>query len=604
MEDGTIDNDNEAEGSEHPRNDSGYDNTMYQCGWLRVLNSEPTDDMKVKLDETTVRRIKKKRQKAKVANPRRRPGSPSEDATSQKLALEDTVYFALLQRDYLEFYYVEPEDDNKNMTIRKRSSNSELPHVRLELKLYTPLLYPSDLLVEKMFDNEYPILLKSVYSEGKSFFLYLPDRSVKEDWFLALRKVCKTAYAPQKKSIGKADNDFSFMSNLLKKIHSDSPCKKLPVFKSSNVKDKPLPSLASVDYSTTWFNALCGRMFMSCKESIQFQEYFSGKIRKKLKSLRRPQIIGPIKLRSIEFGDAAPVIYDAKLLRLTEDGETEINFDLVYDGGFKIEVETYAVIETSLTNFLIPLILSLQVKELKGKAVVRIKPNPSDRIWFGFHAPGPQLQMNINPVAWDTSFNFGVIRQTIEKRINEAVKEQLVLPNMADFLFPFIEGTVKPLDSEKPTLTERGIGSILASITPNFIGRTSRPGSAETSPTKETGGLFKKLRKQNSAKESPPLKPKQEIEAPPAIANNRFKFLNIKRVKKGAPLPTLAPVSTPTEAFSPDVKLLPKLDDEMPMKARSKTTSSDTSSIDLQLTEDEKLAIINALEDPSLLQNS
>lgn len=67
---------------------------------------------------------------------------------------------------------------------------------------------------------------------------------------------------------------------------------------------------------------------------------------------------------------------------------------------------------------------------------MRVRPPPSNRIWFGFYAPGPDIDLLIQPLVSDTSINFSPIQQAIERRIVEAVREGLTLPQMDCIAMP------------------------------------------------------------------------------------------------------------------------------------------------------------------------
>jgi hypothetical protein len=68
--------------------------------------------------------------------------------------------------------------------------------------------------------------------------------------------------------------------------------------------------------------------------------------------------------------------------------------------------------------------------------LLKLKPPPTNRIWWGFYAPGPKLSLTISPTVSDTSLNFSVIQQAIDRKINDVIKETIVLPNMDDLVLP------------------------------------------------------------------------------------------------------------------------------------------------------------------------
>jgi len=75
------------------------------------------------------------------------------------------------------------------------------------------------------------------------------------------------------------------------------------------------------------------------------------------------------------------------------------------------------------------------LKKLEGHVVVKIKPPPSNRIWFAF-SEVPQMDMSIEPIVSTKQVTWGLVLRPIESRIREVLAETLVIPNWDDF--PFI----------------------------------------------------------------------------------------------------------------------------------------------------------------------
>lgn len=73
-------------------------------------------------------------------------------------------------------------------------------------------------------------------------------------------------------------------------------------------------------------------------------------------------------------------------------------------------------------------------ERLSGHVLVKIKPPPSNRIWFTF-AQVPDLDLSIEPVVSTRQITYTFILRAIENRIREVIADTLVLPNWDDFAF-------------------------------------------------------------------------------------------------------------------------------------------------------------------------
>ena len=110
--------------------------------------------------------------------------------------------------------------------------------------------------------------------------------------------------------------------------------------------------------------------------------------------------------------------------------------DLFYPGGFRLQLETEARINITTTRpIIVPLILTISIKEISGRIMLRIKPPPSDRLWFGFYR-APKLDISVEPVVSAKAITWHPIHQLIVKRFQEALLEFIVLPNMDDIAIP------------------------------------------------------------------------------------------------------------------------------------------------------------------------
>lgn len=108
----------------------------------------------------------------------------------------------------------------------------------------------------------------------------------------------------------------------------------------------------------------------------------------------------------------------------------------------------------------VPIVLALCVRELSGRVMIRVKPPPSDRIWYGFYRL-PKLSLTVEPVVSARAITWSLIHTLIMKRIHEALHETIVLPNMDDIAAPpLVYGELyageKPYDADRipKTLSE------------------------------------------------------------------------------------------------------------------------------------------------------
>ncbi|CAJ0761955.1 9658_t:CDS:2, partial [Entrophospora sp. SA101] len=215
------------------------------------------------------------------------------------------------------------------------------------------------------------------------------DRCVdKEDWFFALQKSSKlhsNSPGPQPQIVkDKAEFDQHAMTNLLKTINSND----------DHIK-------------TQWLNATLGRIFLSIYKTNTIKEYFIHKLKKKIKRVKKPNFLSDIQIKSVEVGDGIPYITNPKLNGLSDNGDLSVDLNLDYNGGFRVEIETEAMISvTRLRTIKLSFVLAVVLKGLQGRLLLKIKPPPTNRIWFA-----------------------------IKSKIHEMIMDTVVLPNMENLPF-------------------------------------------------------------------------------------------------------------------------------------------------------------------------
>jgi len=80
------------------------------------------------------------------------------------------------------------------------------------------------------------------------------------------------------------------------------------------------------------------------------------------------------------------------------------------------------------------LLLAVLLKRLEGHGVIRIKPPPSNRLWFSFERM-PKMELAIEPIVGSRQVAWGPILRIIESRIREVIEESVVLPYYDDIPF-------------------------------------------------------------------------------------------------------------------------------------------------------------------------
>ena len=301
--------------------------------------------------------------------------------------------------------------ENEDMTV----CNGVAAVDDCEIDIYPPILNR-----EEYFLKEFPIRILSrqgsVMSRSNQIYLYFPSATDKEDWFVNL---CRA-------------------SNFDKKWRRDVPqfmAASTAAYMSKLIRNVKSPSL---DQSTQWLNALIGRIFYNVHLSTPMEEMMKAKFKRKTARMKRPFFVGDITLMGVEFGTAVPMISNPQLHSMNEDGEILFSCDLLYSGGFRLQIATNVKVENPLyknKSLVVDLVLSVLVKKVSGRVLFRTKPPPSDRLWYGFYTL-PQLDLEMEPVVSSKAVKWSLITQLIQKRIHEMCMENIVLPNMDDLLLP------------------------------------------------------------------------------------------------------------------------------------------------------------------------
>ncbi|KAL6795044.1 hypothetical protein J3E68DRAFT_403111 [Trichoderma sp. SZMC 28012] len=248
---------------------------------------------------------------------------------------------------------------------------------------------------------------------SKPFYLFSENCSAKEDFYFAMLKNQQHTFGVEQIAPIPKHFDLKSIIALVQKLHS------------------------SEDQSHyRWINALIGRIFLGVYKTRDLESFIHEKITKKISRVKTPSFLTNIKIQQIDTGDAAPYLANLKLKDLNVEGECVVEADLRYTGSFRIEVAATARIDLGARFKVreVNLILAVVLRRLEGHVLFKIKPPPSNRIWFSFQTM-PKLEMTIEPIVSSRQITYTVITRQIENRIKEVFAETLVQPFWDDVPF-------------------------------------------------------------------------------------------------------------------------------------------------------------------------
>jgi hypothetical protein len=248
---------------------------------------------------------------------------------------------------------------------------------------------------------------------SKPFYLFSEDCSAKEDFYFALLQSQEQTMAADAKLPTPKQFDVKHIISLVQKLHSSEE-----------------------HLQTRWLNALLGRVFLGVYRTSDLEHYIRKLIMKKISRVKRPSFLTNISVQGMDVGESAPFFTNIKLKDLTVEGETVVEADVKYSGNFRIEVATVAKIDLGGRFKVreVNLVLAVVLKRLEGHVFFKIKPPPSNRIWFSFQTM-PKMEMVIEPVVSSRQITYTLILRHIENRIKEVFAETLVQPFWDDVPF-------------------------------------------------------------------------------------------------------------------------------------------------------------------------
>lgn len=316
-----------------------------------------------------------------------------------------------------------------NLFLYKNETLKTVLHV-IVLSNHIVTIWPPNLLEAQLFTKYSAIAIidcKNLNSQTlksldkppkKSFFIYTDIASEKEDWWFDLIRATK-----QQNEIDSTLNPNIFG----KTLH----------FKTKNMIDL-IQTLYSNEgqLQTKWLNGLLGRMFLGLQQTEVLKNYIHEKLTKKLNKIKRPGFLDAFQITHVDPGDSAPHFTYPTLREISPDGTIIMACHLTYTGNLSIHIATKVNINIGIgfKNREVDVVLKITLKKFQGPLLFKIKPPPSERIWYTYETD-PLLELKIEPVISSRNMNFNIITNSIHKKFEEGIKESLVLPHWDDICF-------------------------------------------------------------------------------------------------------------------------------------------------------------------------
>lgn len=329
------------------------------------------------------------------------------------------VYFMILHRSSLFLYDSEAQETCLGVT---------------SVESFLVDIFPHSLLLDDIYRKDCPIRITnptgSILGSGSaSCFVYAANGSEKEDWLFALRKATGGTTIETEKEREKLDFT-GFMTDFETQLNSQE-----------------------TDGTGQLISALIARVMFNVHRAAEVETLIRSKFIQRTESIPKPFFMGELVLEDVDIGKAAPIISNGRLHSLRHNGELVGSLDFYYPGGLSLRISTQ--ITSPVT---VPIVVAVSVKKLAGRVMVKIKGPPSDRLWFGFYRL-PDYEISVDPVVSNVAITWSFIQSAIMKKIEAALLEFVVLPNMTDLAIPpLVSGSLfvgeRPFELEPVPPTE------------------------------------------------------------------------------------------------------------------------------------------------------
>ncbi|KAG0184120.1 hypothetical protein DFQ28_011750 [Apophysomyces sp. BC1034] len=257
--------------------------------------------------------------------------------------------------------------------------------------------------------------LEMALTLDRPLYLFCARSVEKEDWYLALTEASKLM-ANSEDYVEMVDStmfDQQAMDELLNKVYNTEEQREMQ-----------------------WLNAIFGRVFLGMYKTETVRQIVEHKLAKKAKKVKRPAFLEEIHVQHVDVGHAVPCITKPRLVSLSPEGHLIVEANMEYAGNLSVVIETNLNWSFTMRRkpIRVNLVLSVKLKSISGKLMLKIKPPPSNRYWIGFYEM-PKMELEITPVVSDKQIKLSMVTNAIEAKIREFMLENIVLPNMDDIPF-------------------------------------------------------------------------------------------------------------------------------------------------------------------------
>ncbi|CAH2354947.1 nucleus-vacuole junction protein 2 [[Candida] railenensis] len=346
-----------------------------------------------------------------------------------------------------------------------------------------------------------------------SFFLYCNTNIDKEDWYFALLRATKKIGDKEgngnanivglglgsSTGNGGASGTRSGTRSPFDKGLDPSIYAKSLHFKTADMIDL-IQTLYSSEgqFQTKWLNAIIGRLFLALQKTETLKSYLQMKIEKKIAKINKPGFLDEFQIKKLDVGNSAPYFTYPSLKEISPDGTLVLSTNVHYHGALSIQIATKLFVHLG-ARFKprdVDVLLSVTLMKLEGRLLIKIKPAPSERIWYTFESD-PLVDLKIEPIVSSRQLTYNIITSTIEKKFKEAIKESLVFPHWDDFVFYDTEDEVyrggiwdKSARPKPVSGTGEDLSSVLEEATKRLSSKNGKPdpddASAQTSDSIES----------------------------------------------------------------------------------------------------------------------
>ncbi|KAK8102897.1 hypothetical protein PG984_016043 [Apiospora sp. TS-2023a] len=336
-------------------------------------------------------------------------GSDMNSGASLRPKKAGNVFYVVLRHGHLMLF-----DDEEQLEVRHVIS---LAHHDISIYSGGDITPEGELFIKRnalcLTRKEATIGVSPDTQMSKPFYLFSENCSAKEDFYFSMIKNQEHVFGATSKAPQPQQFDVKDIISLVQRLHASEE-----------------------HMQTRWLNALIGRMFLSIYKTRDLENEIREKITKKLSRVKRPSFLTRISLTDVDTGDAAPYITNPRLRDLTVEGEFVMEADIKYTGCTRLGIAATARIDLGprFKAREVNLEIAAVLKKLEGHILFKIKPPPSNRIWFSFQTM-PKLEMSIEPIVSSRQITYTVILRQIENRIKEVFAETLVHPFWDDMPF-------------------------------------------------------------------------------------------------------------------------------------------------------------------------